>query len=267
MRSSQSIRWALVGFSSLVLLFLLVPILIVVPMSFSSSSSLEFPPAGLSLRWFESFFGDPRWLEAAWTSFLVAICSSTLAIVLGTLASYGLVRFNLPKRSWIEGNFVAPLILPPIILAVALYIMLAKVGLLGTIFGLVLGHTILCAPYVVLLMTVAIQSVDVRLEQVAYTLGASWFRTMIRIVIPNLLPSLAATWLLVFVVSFDEVILSLFVSGPHMTIPKKMFNELILEVNPTITAIATLLIVFSAISICIIGYFLNKAKLLDRVSR
>lgn len=259
--------FVLAVFSGAVLLFLCLPIAVVVPMSFSSASSLEFPPPGLSLRWYESFFGDPRWVRAAGTSALVALASSVAALVLGSVAAYGLVRGAFRGRALLEGNFIAPLILPPVITAVALYIFFAQIGLLGTIPGLIIAHTILTVPYVVLLMSVAIRQFDVRIEQVAYSLGASWFRMFKSVLLPNLLPSVLAAWIFAFIISFDEVIVTLFLAGAYDTIPKRMFNELILQVNPTITAIATLLIALSVVTIGIVAWLMQRAGVLGRTLR
>lgn len=232
-----------------VLVFLCLPILIVVPMSFSSAQSLQFPPPGLSLRWYEAFFTTQVWQRAGVNSVILATLSSTIALVLGTLAAYGLTRGRLPGRRLIEGNFMAPMIFPTIIAAVALFIVFAKTKLLGTFLGLVLAHTILVVPYVVLIMQVAIKSFDERIEHVAMTLGASKARVLLQIVLPNIAPSAVAAWIFAFVISFDEVVVTLFVAGTYMTIPKRMFNELIMQINPTITAVATLLIAFNLLAL------------------
>jgi ABC-type spermidine/putrescine transport system permease subunit II len=263
-RQGRTARYLLALFGGAVLLFLCLPIAVVVPMSFSSASSLEFPPPGLSLRWYESFFGDPRWLRAAQNSLIVALAASVLALALGSIAAYGLVRGRFRGRAVIESNFILPLILPPVITAVALYIFFARIGLLGTIAGLIVAHTILTVPYVVLLMSVAIRQFDVRIEQVAYSLGASWFRMFRSVLLPNLLPSVLAAWIFAFIISFDEVIVTLFLAGAYDTIPKRMFNELILQVNPTITAIATLLILLSVITIGIVAWLMRRAGVLGR---
>jgi putative spermidine/putrescine transport system permease protein len=248
-QSSRVVRGCLSACAISVLLFLCLPIVIIVPMSFSSASSLTFPPPGLSLRWYIAFFGDARWLQAMWTSVLVAFASSGAALVLGGMAAYGLARARFPGRAFIEGNFILPSILPPIITAVALYIAFARAGLLGTLLGLVIGHTVLAVPYVVLVLAVAIRGFDVRIEQVAYTLGASWLTTFRRIVLPNLIPSIVAAWIFAFISSFDEVIVTVFLAGTYETVPKRMFNELVLQINPTITAIASLLIGLSLFSV------------------
>jgi putative spermidine/putrescine transport system permease protein len=227
------------------LLFLITPVLVVVPMSFSNSSSLRFPPEGLSLRWYAEVFSDSRWVDAMLTSLALAVGSSTLALVLGGPAAYGLARGRFSGRLAIQSNFISPMVVPSVVVAVALYFGLARIGMLGTFTGLLLGHTLLGCPYVVLILSAAIRAFDIRIEQVAFTLGASWPTMFWRVLIPNLVPSVFAAWIFAFVTSFDEVVVTAFIAGSHETVPKRMFNELILQVNPSITAIATLLIVVS----------------------
>ena len=241
------------------LVFLTVPLLIVIPMSFSSARALTFPPPGFSLRWYQTFFGDPRWMEAMWTSVIVAVVSSFTALVLGSLAAYGLRRGSFRGRDWAEGNFMSPLIVPPIIVAIALYLSLAKAGLLGSFGGLVAAHTVLNVPLVMMVMGVAIREFDLRIEQVAWSLGASWSYTVVKVMLPNLAPSVFAAWIFAFIGSFDEVIVTSFIAGKYETIPKKMFNELILEVNPTITAVATLLIAITVLALAAVSLVLGRA--------
>ncbi len=231
------------------LVFLALPVLVVIPMSFSSASSLRFPPPGLSLRWYREFFMDETWRGAATNSLFVAGVSSVLAVGLGTAAAYRLVRGRVRARPVLEANFIAPLVVPSVIVAVALYIAFARVGLLGSYAGLVLAHTVHSVPYVVLLMSVAVASFDERVEQVARTLGASEGTVFLRVLLPNLLPSVAAAWVLAFIASFDEVILTLFLFGNRYTIPKQMFVRLELQIDPTITAVATLLIALSTVTL------------------
>jgi putative spermidine/putrescine transport system permease protein len=254
--------WLLTLLSIAVLLFLCLPIAIVVPMSFSSAESLQFPPPSLSLRWYEEFFGDSQWLDAGLNSLTLAFLSSSLALVFGTLAAYALVRGNFIGRRVLESNFMAPMIIPPVITAVAIYIFFAKTRILGSFAGLIVAHTILAVPYVVLLMSVAIQSFDIRIEQVALTLGASKTQMLVRILMPNLVPSALAAWIFAFIISFDEVVVTQFVAGRYFTIPKKMFNELVLQINPTITAIASILIGLSIVTIAVVMILMRRAGLL-----
>ncbi|MEJ8570567.1 ABC transporter permease [Microbaculum marinum] len=250
----------------LVLTFLFLPVLIVAPMSFSDAKSLEFPPPGFSLRWYQSLFGTSVWVDAGINSLVLATLSSSIALICGTLAAYVLVRGRFFGRRLLEANFVAPMIVPGIITAVALYIFFARIGLLGTFPGLVLGHTILAVPYVVLLMQAAIRGFDIRIEQVAATLGASQFRILTNVVLPNLWPSAAAAWIFSFVLSFDEVVVTLFISGAHLTVPKRMFNELIIQVNPTITAVATLLIAFNLLALVILLVVARRGRLFEQAA-
>src|SRR5882672_3133569 len=252
-------RRALAAVGVFGLVFLTVPLLIVIPMSFSSARALTFPPPGFSLRWYEAFFGDPRWMDAMWTSTVVALLSSIAALVLGSLAAYGLRRGTFKGRDWVEGNFMAPLIVPTIIAAIALYLGLAKVGLLGSFLGLVVAHTLLNVPLVIMVLGVAIREFDLRIEQVAWSLGASWAYTVRKVMLPNLAPSVFAAWIFAFIGSFDEVIVTSFIAGKYETVPKKMFNELILEVNPTITAVATLLITFTVLALAAVAFILGRA--------
>lgn len=249
--------------SGAVLAFLCLPIVIVVPMSFSSAKSLQFPPPGLSLRWYENLFTSERWTDAIVNSLVLALIASFAALILGTLAAYAIVRGTFFGRRLAESNFVAPMIIPPIITAVALFIFFAKIKLLGSFFGLVVAHTVLAAPYVVLLMSVAINSFDIRIEQVALTLGASKGQMLMRVLVPNLIPTALAAWIFAFIVSFDEVVVALFVGGHHFTIPKRMFIDLIQQVNPTITAIATILIAFSIITIAVVALLVRRAGLIS----
>ena len=244
------------------LVFLTVPLLIVIPMSFSSAKALTFPPPGFSLRWYETFFGDPRWMDAMWTSTFVAVVSSVGSLLLGGLAAYGLRRGTFLGRDWAEGNFMAPLIVPTIISAIAFYLALAKTGLLGSMVGLLLAHTVLHIPVVMMVMGVAIRAFDLRIEQVAWSLGASWWYTVRKVMLPNLVPSVFAAWIFAFIGSFDEVIVTSFIAGRYETVPKKMFNELILQINPTITAIATILIGLSVVTLAIVMVLMRRAGLL-----
>lgn len=259
MSSSPWTRRLLAAIGVFALVFLTVPIVIVIPMSFSSAKALTFPPPGFSLRWYEALFGNPRWIEAMSTSAILAVISSVAALLLGGLAAYGLRRGSFKGSDWSESNFMAPLIVPAIISAIALYLGLAKIGLLGTFFGLVVAHTVLNVPLVMMVLGVAIRSFDLRIEQVAWSLGASWSYTVRKVVLPNLAPSVFAAWIFAFIGSFDEVIVTSFVAGKYDTVPKKMFNELILEVNPTITAVATLLIVLTVLALAAVALILSRS--------
>jgi putative spermidine/putrescine transport system permease protein len=255
----QRLVLAVIGVTALA--FLMMPIVIVVPMSFSSAQALTFPPPGLSWRWYDSLFGDPDWMEAVWTSLGIAAISASSALVLGGLAAYGLDRGLQRWRSLAEANFMAPLIVPGVITAVALYFVFAWTGLLGTYLGLVIAHTILAVPLIIIMIGASLRSLDVRIEQVAWSLGASWSQAIGRVVLPTLAPSIVAAWIFAFVTSFDEIIVTSFVAGAQTTVPKKMYEDLILEITPTITAVATLLIGTTVVALGLVHLLLKRGQL------
>jgi putative spermidine/putrescine transport system permease protein len=248
---------ALSVFGVLALIFLSGPLLVIIPMSFSSAGGLQFPPPGWSTQWYEALFTNPRWGEAVRMSLLVGVTSSTVALILGGLAAYGLARGSFRGRGILLGNFLAPMIVPPIVTAVALYLAFSRYGIRGTFFGLALGHIIIVIPYVVLLVAVAVQSFDHRLELMARSLGATWTTALRLVVLPILAPSIAAAWLIAFVMSFDEVIVTIFVAGTTDTVPKLMFSQLRDRIDPTVTALSTLLIVFT-IAVVALGALLVR---------
>ncbi|MFA8440137.1 ABC transporter permease [Pueribacillus sp. YX66] len=251
---------SLTFFVMLIFAFLIVPILVVFPMSFSNDATLKFPPSGFSLQWYEAFFQDPKWFIALRTSFLVAICSSVLSLILGMFAAYGLSRSRFRGQKLILANMMAPMIIPQIITAVGLYLFFAKIGLVGTIPGLIIGHAILSAPFVIMIMMLGISSVDLRVEQAARSLGASWLTTFSQIILPNIIPSVVSAWFFAFIVSFDELIVTIFLAGSHITAPKKMFDDLMIQINPVITVVSTFLIIFTLGIVALALLILKKYK-------
>jgi putative spermidine/putrescine transport system permease protein len=259
-RGQRASNVVLAAFGVAMLAFLSGPLLVIIPMSFSSAGGLTFPPPGWSTQWYEALFSSPRWAEAVRMSLLVGVVSSTAALILGGLAAYGLARGSFRGRGILLGNFLAPMIVPPIVTAVALYLAFSRYGIRGTFFGLALGHTIIVIPYVVLLVAVAVQSFDHRLELMARSLGASWLTAFRLVVLPILAPSIAAAWLIAFVMSFDEVIVTIFVAGTTDTVPKLMFSQLRDRIDPTVTALSTLLIAFTVLVVALGGLLLRLSS-------
>lgn len=241
-RSSLTFRVLLSFWSLLGLFLLLAPALVVIPMSFSAGDSIGFPPQGFSLRWYSKLFSDPLWIEAFRTSVILALASSTIALFVGSLAAYSLVRGTYIGRRLIQASFMGPMIIPPVVIAVAAYLVYAKIGLLGRMEGLILAHSTLALPFIVMIMGNAVSSFDVTIEKAARSLGANKFTVLRRVVAPALAPHLLVSWLFAFAVSFDEVVMTFFIAGRYTTIPKKMFITLRNEIDPTVTAVSTLLI-------------------------
>lgn len=252
-------RALVTGASLLVLVFLAAPALVVIPLSFSASPYLIFPPPGYSMRWYEAVFADDVWRAAAGVSLEVAVLSMGLAILLGTPAAWALVRGRIPGRRILSAYFYVPLLVPSIILAVAMFIVFSKLGLIGSVGALVAAHTALGAPFVVATVSASLQTLDPRIEQAALSLGASWAATFFRVILPNIWPGMLGGGLFAFITSFDEIVIALFIAGPRFTLPKKMFDNLRTEVDPSIAAVSTLLIALSALVVLVVTLWLGRA--------
>ena len=230
----------------LVAAYLLAPLAIVVMVSFSAAPFLQFPPPGFSLRWYHNLFTDPGWLRALLVSAEVLAPSALLATVLGTAASYALVRGSVPGASVITACLMLPIVVPAIITAAALFGVFRGLGLNGTLPGLVIGHTVLTLPYVVATVSSALRSLDPRLEEAASTMGAAPWTAFRRVTLPLLAPGVLSGLLFAMVISFDELIVSLFVSSARVrTVPVQMWSNLRGDFDPTIAAIASLCLLFA----------------------
>lgn len=236
-----------------VLLFLLIPIVIVVLISFSADDYLRFPPSGFSLRWYHTFFvKDPTWLEATQRSFVIGLIVCSIAGCLGTLVALPLVRRNFRGRSALEIVLLAPLLVSPMIIAIALYGYFSRAGIPLQSYGIVLGHVLLATPFVVLNVAVSIKSFDVRLEQAAMSLGARPIRVFLRVTLPSIASGLIGGTFFAFLASFDDVIVALFLSGSQPTLQKRIWDDIALEISPTVAAASTLLIVATVILLAVI---------------
>jgi len=236
-------------------LFLMLPLLVVFPISLSSAPYMQFPPPGLSWQWYERFLDDPQWIDATWRSLYIGAATAVLALALGVPLAFSLVRGTFRGRALLDRLALAPIILPTIILSVAVYGLFAKLKLIGAWYGLVVAHTVLALPFVVLVMAAGLRDFDRRLEQAAEGLGASRWRTLSRITLPLLRPSLVSAGLLSFISSFDELVVALFLAGPNMTLPKKMFDNILMEIDPTIAAVSVMQILLVSLVMVLIGRF------------
>jgi putative spermidine/putrescine transport system permease protein len=240
--------WLLRGFVGLVLLFLIAPILAIMPLSFNSETFFSYPMPGYSLRWYADFFGNERWQSAVRLSLLLAFFTTILATSLGTLAALGLSRANVPYRASIMAILISPMVVPVIVSALGMFFFYSSVGLTGTIPGLIMAHTALATPFVVITVTATLTSFDRTLMRAGESLGASPLTTFFKVVMPLIMPGMISGALFAFVTSFDEVITVLFIAGPEQrTLPRQMFSGIRELISPTITAAATVLIIVSTI--------------------
>jgi putative spermidine/putrescine transport system permease protein len=234
-----------------VLSFLVAPVVIVFPMSLGSSPLLAFPPTHLTLHWYREFFTRPEWIAALRSSLTVAAMVVPAATLLGTGGAIGLLALRRRWARWIEALVVLPMIVPPMILAIGLYYLFAPLGLLRGLWGVSLGHVVLAVPFVVLTVRAALLGFDPVLEQAATGLGASWPVMFRRVMLPVILPGIAAGAVFAFITSFDEVVLALFLTNLRTrTLPKLMFEGVAQQIDPVITAAAALITLLTLIILC-----------------
>jgi len=230
----------------LILLFLVLPIVVVIIVSFSSATYLTFPPPAFGLRWYQAYFGSSDWLRSTWLSLWVAAAVVVLATVLGTLAALGIPRLPRPLRVLASALILSPLIVPIIVVAIGIYYAFARYGLVGTPLALILAHTCLAVPFVVTSVSVSLAGMDPRLEQAALSLGATPTATFFQITLPLIRPGVLVGALFAFITSFDELVVALFISGSGaLTLPRRMWDDLMFQIEPTIAAVSTLTIVLT----------------------
>lgn len=241
------------------LFFLMLPTLVIIPMSLSSGEYIEFPPRGLSLRWYQAFFGDPEWLAATFFSLKIALATTLAAAVVGTLASIALVRGQVIGKPIIQALSMGPMIVPHIVLGVALYLVFAPLQLTGNFVGFLMAHTVLSVPYVVITVSAALQRLDPVLELAALSCGASRPRAFFSVVLPNIAPSIAAACIFAFLASFDEATVAFFISDTGgKTISRKMFEDIDFNLTPVIAAASTLLVAVSLMLMAAVHAFSKR---------
>ena len=241
-------RLWLYAIAALVLAFLIVPTLIVVPMSFSGAQYLEFPPREWSLRWYRNYFASAAWMQATATSFKAAFLTALVATPLGTLAAYGLAASRFRAARLLHVLLITPMIVPVILVAIAVFYVYVKARLNNSLIGLVLAHSMLAVPLVMIIVTSALKSFDANQEMVARSLGASRPRAFLLVTLPQIRFAVVSGALLSFLTSFDEVILALFVSGGgNSTLTRNMFLALRDQIDPTIAAISSLMILVTTV--------------------
>jgi len=239
-------RLAFLAVCTLVFAFLVVPIITIIPISFSAGSLLNYPLPGVSMRWFEVVFTPYPWMASLQNSMVIAIATTVLATVLGTLAAYGLTSAEFRFKGLIMGLLLSPMMVPLVITALAVYFAFARVGLIGTFAGMILAHTVLAVPFVVITVTATLQGFDRNLVRAAQSLGASPVTAFFSVTLPMIMPGVVSGAVFAFVTSFDEIVVALFVAGPgQFTLPRQLFAGLRDNLDPSIVAVATLLVVVS----------------------
>lgn len=239
-------HYSLRSLSILVLIFLVLPILVIVPLSFSESSLLLYPIPAFSLKWYQALFASDDWIRAARNSFIVAPSATLIATVLGTLAATGLHNSKFWGKGLLMAVLISPMIVPLVVVGVGIYLFFAPYGLTSSYTGLILAHAALGAPFVVTTVMATLQGFDQNLVRAAYSLGANPIRAFFTVTLPIIAPGVIAGALFAFATSFDEVVITLFLAGPEqVTLPRQMFTGIRENISPIIAAVATILIIFS----------------------
>lgn len=245
---------------AMILIFLILPTLIIIPMSLSDTSYLQFPPNGITLKWYAEYFSDPAWMAATWFSLKIALATSIAATVVGTMTALAVSKGDLPFKGAVQAMALGPMIVPHVVLGVALYLVFSPLHLTGTFIGFLVAHTVLSVPFVVITVTAALQRLDPALELAALNCGASRTQAFFHVTMPNIAPGIVAGAVFAFLASFDEATVAFFISDAGgKPIGRKMFEDIDFNLTPVIAAASTVIVLAS---LCLIGiaHLISSAK-------
>lgn len=253
------VKLPLYGFTVVILALLILPLAAALPIAFNAEPWFRYPLGGLSGRWFEQLLSSPQWRGAIVNSLVIASMTMVLATALGTLAAIGLVNPRFPYRNAVMALAISPMVVPVVVLGLGLFIGFSPVGLNYTYVGVVLAHTVLATPFVVVTVTATLTRFDFRLMQAAANLGAGKVMAFRTVMLPIISPGVAAGAVFAFAASFDEVVMVLFIAGPDQrTLPKQMFTGLREQLDPTIIAAAGLMVLLTAVLLAVLKSSSNR---------
>lgn len=253
------VRWFLVGFGVLVCIYLLLPIVFIVLLSFGSSRWLAFPPPEWTLQWYVEFFEDPQWINSLIVSAQVAVVVTILSVAIGLLASFAIVRGTFRGQAVLRAFLLTPMVLPVVVLAVALYALFLQLGLNGTFTGLALSHLVIALPFSVIVISNSLVSFDRSIEDAAVVCGASPMEAKLKVTLPSIRLGLLGAAIFSFLASWDEVVLAIFMSSPRLqTFPVRIWSILRQDLTPVIAAASTLLILLTAVLLLVTALFLRR---------
>jgi putative spermidine/putrescine transport system permease protein len=278
-------HYTYIAFCSFVLFFLVAPLIVVIPLSFTSAAFLNFTPEmlrldpeGYSLRWYRMLIGDcsgptittvcsDKWKIGAYHSLFIAVFSTLLATGLGTFAALGLSRPEMPFRKLIMALMISPLIVPLIITASGMFLFFSKIDLAFTFLGLILAYTVLGLPFVVITVTATLTGFDSSLTRAASSLGGNPIRNFFKVQMPLILPGVISGALFAFITAFDEVVVVLFVGGPNqLTLPRQMWAGIRQEISPTILSAATVLVILAILLLLTVEMLRRRSERLRGIS-
>jgi putative spermidine/putrescine transport system permease protein len=259
-RGVDPVPWWLKLIGGVVGLYLILPTLFVVPMSFSSATTFQFPPKGFSLRLYENFFTNPVWLTALRNSVLVGVLAALLATVVGTAAALGLHHVTGRLARFARTVLMVSMVTPAIVLAVAVYISFLEWQLVGTLAGYTLAHAAIGVPFVLVSVTTALSGFDPKLLRASASLGATPLRTFLHVTMPLISRGIVTGAVFAFVTSFDEVVIALFLRSPTLqTLPVQMYNSVTVEIDPTIAASSSV-VVTAVTALCLLLQFVGSRR-------
>lgn len=263
LRPPASARYLAILLIGAIAILMLVPLAVVIASSFSASEFLVFPPRGFSLRWYGEILGSAAYLQAAETSLKVAVAVTLLAVGIGTPVAIALSRPTTPGRGTLQALFLSPLVLPTLIFGIGL-LMTMSTWLGGpNIYGLVIGHLVICLPYVIRTVTAVLSQSDPRLEEAARTMGAGTLARYRFVILPQCRAGIAAGAFFAFNISFDDAVVALFIRAPGVeTLPIRIYSQLEFSPDPSVAAVSTIMIVLSAVLVV----FIDRAIGIDRMA-
>lgn len=258
--TERSWHYGLRIFCALVILFLLLPILVIIPLSFNQSSMLLYPIDNFSLHWYEALFNSDDWARATRNSFIVAPAATVIATVLGTLAAAGLHITNFRGKGLLMAVLISPMIVPLVVTGLGVYLFFAPYGLANSYTGLIMALATIGAPFVVTTVSATLQGFDPNLLRASYSLGAGPVKSFFQITLPIIAPGVVAGALFAFATAFDEIVITLFLAGPEqVTLPRQMFTGIRENISPIIAAVATILIIFSTSLLLVLEWLRGRA--------
>ena len=243
-----------------VIIFLLFPLIIVIPISFVDSKYLQFPPKNFSFRWYENYFNDANFFISTLNSIYLGFCSSIIATIIGTMAALALSKNNFIGKKVLIGFLISPLIFPVIILGLGLYIFFSRLNLTENFFSLIIAHSALVMPFSLVIVLTSLINFDTTLERAARVMGANAFRAFWNVTFPYIRPAVISSALFSFFISFDELVIALFISGKIWTLPQRIWQDLRYEIDPTIAAVASVLIMITFVGILAGTLIQKRAK-------
>jgi len=254
-------RFGLPVYAALVLFFLLSPIFVIFPLSFSSGNILTLPVPGYSLQWYEDFFYSERWLSATKNSFIVGFATMFIASLLGTMAAFGINYSDFRGKNIVLASLSLPMVVPLIVTAISMFLAFSIVGVANSLTGLIIAHTIVAAPYVVITVLASLQTFDMNLLRAALSLGANPVAAFREVVLPMIMPGVIAGAIFAFATSFDELVIAIFITGPgQFTLPRQMFAGLREFLSPTISAAAVIMVLLSFVLLFISEFVRRRGE-------